>query len=38
MTFYEVLEQVVVLLQRHGRISYRALRWQFQLSELAEVF
>ena len=33
MTFYEVLEQVVVLLQRHGRISYRALRRQFQLDD-----
>ena len=33
MTFYEVLEQVVALLQRHGRISYRALTRQFQLDE-----
>ena len=33
MTFYEVLEQVVTLLQRHGRISYRALTRQFQLDE-----
>jgi hypothetical protein len=33
MTFYEVLEQVVTLLQRHGRLSYRALTRQFQLDE-----
>jgi hypothetical protein len=33
MTFYEALEQVVTLLQRHGRISYRALTRQFQLDE-----
>jgi hypothetical protein len=33
MTFYEVLEQVVTLLQRHGRMSYRALTRQFQLEE-----
>jgi len=26
MTFYEVLEQVLVLLQRHGRVTYRALK------------
>jgi hypothetical protein len=29
MTFYEVLEQVTALLQRHGRVSYRALKRQF---------
>jgi class 3 adenylate cyclase/predicted ATPase len=33
MTFYEVLEQVIVLLQRHGRVSYRALRRQFSLDD-----
>jgi class 3 adenylate cyclase len=33
MTFYEVLEQVVTLLQRHGRMSYRTLTRQFQLDE-----
>ena len=26
MTFYEMLEQVIALLQRHGRLSYRALQ------------
>ncbi len=33
MDFYEVLEQVLVLLQRHGRVSYRALRRQFDLDD-----
>jgi hypothetical protein len=33
MTFYEVLEQVQALLQRHGRVSYRALKRQFQLDD-----
>ena len=33
MTFYEVLEQVIALLQRHGRVSYRALTRQFQLDD-----
>jgi len=31
MTFYEVLEQVIALLQRHGQVSYRALIRQFAL-------
>src|SRR5262245_5645831 len=34
MTFYEVLEQVLQLLQRHGRVSYRALKRQFELDEV----
>ena len=29
MTFYEVLEQVIGLLQRHGRVTYRALKRQY---------
>src|SRR5215467_12673099 len=33
MTFYEVLEQVLALLQRHGRVTYRALKRQFQLDD-----
>ena len=33
MTFYETLEQVVILLQRHGRLSYRALKVQFELDD-----
>src|SRR4029453_6060105 len=30
---YELLDQVLALLQRHGRVSYRALQVQFQLDE-----
>jgi class 3 adenylate cyclase len=33
MTFYEVIEQVIALLQRHGRVSYRALKRQFALDD-----
>src|SRR5262245_64070781 len=33
MTFYEVLAQVMTLLQRHGRVSYRALKRQFDLDD-----
>jgi TOMM system kinase/cyclase fusion protein len=33
MTFYEVLEQVLALLQQHGRVSYRALKRQFALDD-----
>jgi class 3 adenylate cyclase/tetratricopeptide (TPR) repeat protein len=33
MTFYEVLEQVIALLQRHGRVSDRALKRQFALDD-----
>jgi class 3 adenylate cyclase len=33
MTFYEVLEHVIALLQRHGRVSYRALKRQFALDD-----
>src|SRR5262245_32465479 len=33
MTFYEMLEQVIALLQRHGRLSYRALTVQFELDD-----
>ena len=33
MTFYEMLEQVIILLQRHGRLSYRALTVQFELDD-----
>src|SRR5215475_13010663 len=31
MTFYDLLEQVLALLQRHHRLSYRALELQFPL-------
>jgi hypothetical protein len=33
MTFYEVLDQVVALLQRQGRMSYRALKREFALND-----
>src|SRR5262245_61599340 len=33
MDFYEVLDQVVALLQTRGRVTYRALRLQFQLDD-----
>ncbi|MGH8070661.1 MAG: hypothetical protein ACRERE_36560 [Candidatus Entotheonellia bacterium] len=33
MTFYEMLEQVVALLQRHGRVTYRALKRQFEFDD-----
>jgi hypothetical protein len=32
MTFYEMLEQVIALLQRHGRLSYRALKVQLDIT------
>jgi class 3 adenylate cyclase/tetratricopeptide (TPR) repeat protein len=35
MDFYTVLDQVVALLRRRERVSYRALRRQFQLDEEA---
>src|SRR5215471_5042655 len=31
MDFYTILDQVIALLQRHGRLSYRALKVQFKL-------
>ena len=33
MDFYAVLDQVVELLRQRGRVSYRALRRQFDLDE-----
>src|SRR5919197_667936 len=33
MTFDEILEQVIPLLQRQGRISYRALKLRFNLDD-----
>jgi hypothetical protein len=33
MTFDEILAQVLDLLQRQGRVSYRALRRRFALDE-----
>src|SRR2546428_11764353 len=33
MTFEELLDQAIALLQRRGRLTYRALQLQFQLEE-----
>ena len=33
MDFYEVLDQVVALLRTRGRVTYRALKYQFQLDD-----
>jgi hypothetical protein len=33
MEFYETLDQILALLQRHGRVTYRALKRQFQLDD-----
>ncbi len=33
MTFYEVLEQLIELLQRHRRVTYRALKRQYALDD-----
>jgi hypothetical protein len=35
MTFEELLDQVLAMLQRHGRVSYRTLTRQFALDESA---
>jgi len=33
MEFYEILDQILTLLQRHGRVTYGALKRQFQLDD-----
>ena len=33
MKFYEVVEQVLVLLRREGRVSYRALKREFGVDD-----
>jgi hypothetical protein len=33
MTFDDVLEQVITLLQRQGRVSYRALKRRFAIDD-----
>src|SRR4029434_4985475 len=33
MTFEEILDQMLAMLQRRGRVSYRAMRRQFVLDE-----
>jgi hypothetical protein len=35
MTFEEVLDQAIALLQRRGRVTYRTLQRQFQLDDEA---
>jgi hypothetical protein len=33
MTFEEILDQALVMLQRRGRVTYRALKRQFHLDD-----
>ncbi len=33
MTFDEILEQVIALLKRQGRVSYRALKRRFEIDD-----
>ena len=33
MTFEEILDQAIAMLQRRGRLTYRALKRQFQLDD-----
>jgi class 3 adenylate cyclase/tetratricopeptide (TPR) repeat protein len=33
MEFYEILDQILALLQRHGRVTYGALKRQFQIDD-----
>src|SRR4030095_8147117 len=33
MTFEEILDQAIAMLQRRGRVTYQTLRLQFQLNE-----
>jgi hypothetical protein len=33
MTFEEILDQAIAMLQRRGRVTYRTLKLQFQLDE-----
>jgi hypothetical protein len=33
MTFEEILDQAIAMLQRRGRLTYRTLQRQFQLDE-----
>ena len=33
MDFYAILDQVVALLQQRGRLTYRALKYQFNLDD-----
>jgi len=33
MDFYDILDQIVALLQRRGRVTYNALKLQFHLDD-----
>ena len=33
MTFEEILDQAIAMLQRRGRVTYRLLKRQFQLDD-----
>jgi hypothetical protein len=33
MTFEEMLDHAIAMLQRHGRLTYRTLQWQFHLDD-----
>ena len=33
MTFEEILDQAIAMLQRRGRLTYRTLKLQFQLDD-----
>ena len=35
MTFEEILDQAIAMLQRRGRVTYRTLQRQFQLDDAA---
>jgi hypothetical protein len=35
MTFEEILDHALAMLQRHGRLTYRTLKRRFQLDEAA---
>jgi hypothetical protein len=37
MTFEEILDQAIAMLQRRGRLTYGTLKRQFQLDDAAEV-
>ena len=38
MGFYEILDQVVDLLRQRGRVTYRALKREFQMDDLPRGF
>jgi hypothetical protein len=38
MTFEEILDQAIAMLQRRGRLTYGTLKRQFQLDDTANVW